>query len=460
MAILRKNLGLLGLVAISLAVMGPSMAVSLNPQAIAQQVGASVPATFMLAVVPLSIITYSFVVLTKRRGSAGSLYGLVGAEIGPRTGTTAGLWLVLGYVTAAGLTAVSFGIFTTTLLNALGWTSTPTALPIILGLAILPVTAFLAGRTMKTLGRLLLVLEGLTMVAILVVSGLALGKLMNGGGPQGQTVDWSVLQFDGLAIGPIALALTFALLSSGGFEGAAAAGEETANPRRSIPNAIILTTVVTSAFYIFVTLVAVWAFGTSTTHISAFTQSGSLPAEIADNYVASGLGDLITLGGAVSSFACMIGAHVAAGRILFAFGRNNVVPNMFAALSPQGTPVRASYAVGLATFALVVFAAAVTGLKSFSAFEMVSDMAGLILSAAYATACAAATTVLWRDGKKLLSAVPVFGIVILVSMFTLQVFPLPSGWELIAPVFAIVALVAGAVFGRLRGNRVSESVTV
>jgi hypothetical protein len=38
-------------------------------------------------------------------------------------------------------------------------------------------------------------------------------------------------------------------------------------------------------------------------------------------------------------------------------------------------------------------------------------------------------------------------------MIGLQLFPLPSGWELIAPVVALSALLAGAVVGRTRGHR-------
>jgi amino acid transporter len=457
-ASLRKNLGLLGLIAISLAVMGPSMAVSLNPQAIAEQVGGAVPVTFLLAVIPLSIITFSFVILTRRRGSAGSLYGLVGSEIGPRTGTTAGVWLVACYVCFTALTAASFGIFTTTLIQELGGTTSSTLLPLILALAVLPVTGFLAGRTMKTLGHVLLLLEGLTMVAILVVCGLTLAKLMQSGGPQGQSVDWSAFRFDGLSVAPIALALTFALLSSAGFEGAAAAGEETGNPRRSIPIALIVTTAITSAFFIFVTVVGVWAFGTSPSQLEKFSASGSLPADIANAYVADGIGDLITLGGAVSSFACMIGAQLAGGRILFALGRDGVAPRFFGALSVKSTPVRASYALGLAAVALLVFAAAVTALDAFSTFELISDTAGVLVSAAYASACAAAAVVLWRGAHRWLAFIPALGIAILVAVLVLQVFPLPSGWELIAPAIAVCALIGGAYVGRARGNMMREGI--
>jgi hypothetical protein len=41
----------------------------------------------------------------------------------------------------------------------------------------------------------------------------------------------------------------------------------------------------------------------------------------------------------------------------------------------------------------------------------------------------------------------------------LQVFPLPSGWELIAPTVAIVALIVGAVVGRKRGERAQEALS-
>lgn len=70
---LVRNLGLLGAVAVSLAVVGPSMSVSLNPQAMAEQVGGAVPVVYVIALVPLATIALAFIVLTRRHGTAGSL---------------------------------------------------------------------------------------------------------------------------------------------------------------------------------------------------------------------------------------------------------------------------------------------------------------------------------------------------------------------------------------------------
>jgi amino acid transporter len=454
MASLRKNLGVFGAVAISLAVMGPSMSVSLNPQAIASQVGTAVPSAFLLAAIPLALIAGSFVLLSRRGGSAGSVFGLVGKEIGPRSGTAAGLWLVAAYVAAAAITSLSFGIFTTTLLQEYGWATAPSWFPILLAFLILPVTAFLAGRTMRTLGRVLLILEGITMVAIVSVCCVALYTLLNGGGPQGQTVEWSAFRLDGVTGGAIALALTFALLSSAGFEGSAAAGEEMRDAKRDIPNALIWTTVVTSIFFIFVSMVAIWAFGTSSTELKSFISSGSLPSDIANAYVSDAVGDLVTFGVAVSSFACMIGAQVAGGRILFAFARSGVIPRRLATLSTQGTPATASLVVSVCALLFVVFAAIVTAGTPFSAFEMTSDVAGVVFIGAYASACAAAVLVLWRSERgRAWAILPLVGIVVLLIVLLLQLFPLPSGWELVAPVVGVVVLVGGALVGRARGNR-------
>lgn len=457
---LKRNLGLLGAVAISLAAMGPTMAVSLNPQAIAEQVGAAVPTTFVIAIVPLVLIAGSFALLTRRRATAGSVFGLVGAEIGPRSGTAAGIWLVAAYTAFAAITAFSFGIFTTTLVQSMGWASAPEWLPVLLAFAVLPVTAYLAGRTMRTLGNLLLILEGLTMAAILVVAVLTLVTLVTKGGPEGQTVDWSAFRLEGVTAGALALALTFALLSSAGFEGAATMGEETSDPRRVIPRALLWTVVITSVFFIFVSTVAVWAFGVGSTAMGRFEASGSLPADIANIYVGSGMGYLITAGGAVSSFAGMVGGQVAGGRIIFSLARAGVGAPRLREVSAQGTPAAASLVVGLAAFAFVAFAALVTGAQAFSSFELTSDVAGVVIVGAYAAACAAAARVLWRAGSgRTWAALPVAAIVLLVVVLVLQIFPIPSGWELIAPTLGLVVLACGAVFGRLRGHRARDAFT-
>jgi amino acid transporter len=115
-------------------------------------------------------------------------------------------------------------------------------------------------------------------------------------------------------------------------------------------------------------------------------------------------------------------------------------------------------AVGVACLAFTVFACIATGFTAFSAFELTSDTAGVIVAGAYATACAAAGVVLWRSPRRRAwSVIPALGVLALLAVIGLQLFPLPSGWELIAPTVAVVALVVGAVVGRARGDRASRA---
>src|SRR3954465_1608357 len=92
---LRRELHLWEAVGISLALMAPSMAANINPQGTAGTVGRAVPLAFALAAVGVLLIASPFVRLSQRFHHAGSVYGFVGATLGPRAGVVAG-WSLLG----------------------------------------------------------------------------------------------------------------------------------------------------------------------------------------------------------------------------------------------------------------------------------------------------------------------------------------------------------------------------
>ena len=447
---LVRNLGLFGAIAVSLAVVGPSMSVSLNPQAMAEQVGGAVPVVYVMALVPLATIAIAFIVLTRRHGVAGSLYTLVGLELGPRAGAISGLWLLSAYCTFTALTAASFGIFTASFIGALTGLTVSTPATFALMAAGLATALFFSIRPARRAGHLLLGMEGVTMTLITVTVILTLVALLTTGGPQGQTVDFSEFSLNGASTGALGLALTFAILSTAGFEGAAAAGEETRNPTRNVPVAILATAILVNVFYILVTSVGVWSFGTSSSEMQAFVNSASLPGDMADTYVSTALGDLITLGGAVSSLACMIAAQIAGGRIMFAFGRDGVLPKRLGVLSHRwSTPVLGTVITACVGAGIVVLSMIPTAAVPFSVFELTSDYAGVLIVSAYGAACVAAAVVLWRRGgrARLGALVPIAGVVIVLVVLYFSLFPLPSGWELVAPVAGVTTVIVMAVVG-------------
>ena len=125
---LRRELSVWEAIGLSLALMAPSMAANINPQATAGTVGRAVPLAFLLATLGVLLIAYTFVRLCQRFHHAGSVYGFVGATLGARAGVVAG-WSLLGtYIFYGVVTSTAAGIFGAAALDSLrpaGPTSRP-----------------------------------------------------------------------------------------------------------------------------------------------------------------------------------------------------------------------------------------------------------------------------------------------------------------------------------------------
>jgi amino acid transporter len=81
---LKPSLSVWAAVGLSVALMAPSMAANINPQASATTAGRAVPLTFLIAAIGVLLVAYCFVRLTQYFHHAGSAYAFVGATLGPR----------------------------------------------------------------------------------------------------------------------------------------------------------------------------------------------------------------------------------------------------------------------------------------------------------------------------------------------------------------------------------------
>src|SRR6201992_1935577 len=129
---LRRSLSVWQAIGPSLALMAPSMAATINPQASAATAGRAVPLAFLIAAVGVLFVAYTFARLCQYYRHAGSAYAFVGATLGPRAGVVAGWGLVGTYTFYAVTTAAAAGIFGTGLLQSVGvWSSPPAWAPVI-----------------------------------------------------------------------------------------------------------------------------------------------------------------------------------------------------------------------------------------------------------------------------------------------------------------------------------------
>src|ERR1700689_140516 len=98
---LKRSLSVWAAVGLSVALMAPSMAANINPQASATTVGRAVPLAFALSAVGVLLVSYTFVRLCQRLNHAGAVYGFVGATLGARAGVVSG-WALAGTYTFYG----------------------------------------------------------------------------------------------------------------------------------------------------------------------------------------------------------------------------------------------------------------------------------------------------------------------------------------------------------------------
>jgi amino acid transporter len=448
---LSRELNIWETIGISVALMAPSMAANINPQGVVGSVGRAVPLTFLLATVGVLLVSWTFVRLTQRYHHSGSVYGFVGATLGPRAGVIAG-WGLLGTYTFYGVvTSMAAGIFGSTFLDAVGvWTSPPDWSGFLIGGLALVAVWWLTVSPVRRGTRVLLGVEGATVALILIVAVVVLAKVAGGSGGRSLT-------FSPFVVGPrtdasaLFLGVVFGFLSFAGFEAAATLGEEAREPRRDIPRAILGTAVFGGLYFVFVTWVEVLGFGTDDAGVTAFGKSGSLMGDLGTQFVGAWVGNVISLGAAVSAFGCALACAVGASRLLYALSRDGVGPASLAAVSPvKRTPVNAALAVVVAMYVIIVIFATAFGAKPFDAFFYSGTIGTLILLVAYVLATVGAIRLVFFTGDDRVArwelVVPVLALVVLGYTLVRNVYPYPKGAAAWLPVVCVVWLVAAVLF--------------
>lgn len=461
---LRRNLNVWEAIGVSIALMAPAMAININPQGGASVVGRAVPLSFLLATVSALLIAHSFARLSQRFNHAGSVYGFVGATLGPRAGIFSGWLLALAYALFAVYTAIAAGRFITAEFISLKiWPSAPDWTPFLFAFVTLAIVWFFATRSAQGGTRFMLVVEGLTVLLILIVAAAVLTRLLAGNAPGGQSFDLSVFTIAaGSDVPNVFLGVVFGFLSFAGFEGAATLGEETKNPRRDVPRAIIGTVIFGGLFFIMITAIEVMGFGTSERAIKAFVNSSSLMGDLGSQYVGPWIGDLITFGAAISAISCALACTVGSSRLIFAVSRDGAGLRSLALISKQHqAPTRAVLAL-IVSCAIFLFLGAVIFRSQPLDVATVAGTAGtLIILVTYVMANLGALKLLFFSGQSTVSrweiVIPVLGLIVLVYTMFRNVFPFPEGAAWWGPgIFVgLTVIVFAAVL--LRGDAVRRA---
>jgi amino acid transporter len=416
---LKRSLSIWAAVGLSVALMAPSMAANINPQASATTAGRAVPLTFLIAAVGVLLVAYSFVRLCQYFHHSGSVYAFVGATLGPRTGVVAGWGLLGTYTFYAVVTASAAGIFGTAFLQEVGiWHNPPSWAPFVLLAVVLVLVLFLAIMPARRGAGVLLSVESITVALILVVTAVVLVRLLAGTAPGHQHFTWSVFQVTpGTSFSALFLGVVFGFLSFAGFEAASTLGEEARRPTRDIPRAILAVALFGGVYFVVVTAVEMMGFGTSKAGVTAFINSPSLLGDLGSAYVGHWVGDIITLGTAFSAFGCCLASTVGGARLMYALSRDTAGARGVGAGSRWGTPAWATLVIVAMAGLIVVIYTAAFHATAFDSFLWSGTIGTLILLVAYVLATLGCTML----------------------VFVRRKLPVPM-WQIVVPIAALIVL--------------------
>jgi len=453
---LKRSLSVWQALGLSLALMAPSMAANINPQGAALAAGRAVPLAFLIAAIGVLFVAYTFVRLCQYYRHSGSVYAFVGATLGPRAGVIAGWGLAGTYVFYSVVTAAAAGIFGAGLLDSLGiWKHQPAWAPMLVAGIALALALLLAALPARGGTNILLIVEVATVTLILVVTVVVLIRLLRGTAPGGVHFTWSVFSPQpGIGPSGLFLGVVFGFLSFAGFEASSTLGEETHNPSRDIPRAILGVALFGGIYFVVVTAVEMMGFGTSAHGIAAFSSSPSLLGDLGTSYIGSWVGNVITAGTTVSAFGCCLASTVGAARMFYAMSRDTFGDGRGAAkTSRYGTPIVATGIVTVCAaviFAVYIAVSANTASLAQNAFLWSGTIGTLILLVVYVLATIGMTLLVFVRRRMpqvpmWQVIIPVAGVVVLGYTIYRNVYPYPTGdghwFPIVAGVWLAVAII-------------------
>ncbi|HEV2035444.1 MAG TPA: APC family permease [Candidatus Dormibacteraeota bacterium] len=395
---LRRELKLPDAAAFSVGLIGPVGAMALLGVGAAGILGRNAIWAFIFALVGVSFVAYAFVQLSRYIAHTGSVYALVGITLGPRAGFFAG-WALLGAYLAIGAgSAIEIGLFAGDFLRTVGLVdSKEWIFTVLIAFALVAVVVF---RQIHVITRTLLISELIGVVLVTVLTVVIIVRLATGHAPHGQTLNADLFLLPtSTNIGTIASAAVFGFLAFTGFEGAAALGEETQNPRTQIPRAIIIAIAIVGGFFLLTIAGQTLGYGTDTGGVSAFQAANSPYGDLARAYVNSAMAAALDLVACISLFAIVLGDVAAGGRILFALARDAGGSRGIARLSRTGEPVVALGIVLLVVLADIV-AQRISGEAELDATFYALTIGTLAVLIAYLMATVGAVKFLFLERQK------------------------------------------------------------
>ena len=354
----KKNLGTTHAVAQALAI-GPMFSVALILGGVSRpDIGAGWNATLavLLAGIGVLAIAYTISLYARKYAGAGAVYEYLTHGAHPWVGVFfAGFFFVGALFLGGGgiylgLSVLIDGFWTTHISDSgpAWWVWGMIALGIVLVLNYFGIR--LAIRAMLTFA----IVSFIPMVILALV-------IIAKGGKDGNTLTMfnpGETSLFGITGGGVLGGILLGILLFVGFEAAASIGEESEDPHRSIPRALIGTVAVAAGFFVLMSYAFSIGYGEKAVSEGLWAFSPGPVTEMATLYIGKWFATLLELVVILDAMALALAICVMIGRGFFALGRDGLLPAFFAKTSKRDTPWVGNLmvAVGGIGLTLLVFA--------------------------------------------------------------------------------------------------------
>ncbi|MGX4689364.1 APC family permease [Streptomyces sp. JNUCC 63] len=360
---LNRTLTLRSVVLFGLAYMTPLIVLGTFGVIAALTHGAT-PAAYLLAMTAMLFTAHSYGRMAKAHPVAGSAYTYVRRAIDSRAGFLVGWTTLLDYfflpmviwlIGAAYLKAQFPGV------PAAVW---------ILGFILITTALNLLGiQTAKRANNLLMTFQ---VLVIVLFAGFSIAHVFQDSGAS-SLVSGAPFVNDATTWSAVSAGAAIAAYSFLGFDAVTTLTEETIDPKRTIPRAIMLIALIGGGIFVLL------AYTTQLAHPGgSFTDPDSAAFEIAGTIAGDLFASVFLAGLVVAQFTSGLAAQASASRLLFAMGRDAVLPRrMFGYVHPRfRTPalnILLTGAIGLVALQLdVTTSTSFINFGAFTAFTFVN----------------------------------------------------------------------------------------
>ena len=349
----RQPLGLVGLVLFGLAYMVP-LAVFTTYGLVTQMTKGHLPTAYLLTLAAMLLTAYSYGRMVQAHPYSGSVYTYTRKAFGACFGFIAGWTLLLDYIFLPLLSYLLIGIYLSEYFPGV-----PTAVWVLGSIALVTALNLVGIESITRVNWVLIVAQ---LVFIVVFVALSIHNL------SGQAEPVSLLKpfhHEGFSMPLIMTGAAVLCLSFLGFDAVSTMAEETPNPRRTIPLAIMAVSLIGGLLFLVVSYCAQMVFP----EWNSFADPDSASVDVMRRVGGELLVSAFTATYVAGCFASAMVSQASVSRVLFAMGRDGALPRRLGKLvTNKRVPANAILLVSLfSLIALFITLDTVANMISFGA---------------------------------------------------------------------------------------------